>query len=181
MKKNFIFLILFLLFLIFSINTFAQSGEKFFDSYYKNGQMNIYATIGWWWGITLSGEVEIIMGEWNIADVMPIDWGISGRVIFETWSWFGYSETYLGAAPMFTMHIGIADIDIDYYASLGIGFAIYSSSDNNYYYYWHKPFEIGFAAASGVIWYLSKNFGLILDYAYIGWVSIWGIGIVLKL
>ncbi|MCX8059132.1 MAG: hypothetical protein N3A58_06940 [Spirochaetes bacterium] len=184
MKKNLFYCIFFILFLLISSSfvALAQTNtEKFFDSYYQNGQMSIYASVGWWWGLTFSGEIEIILGEWNIADFMPIDFGISGKTIFETWSWFGYSETYIGLAPLFMMHTGIADIGIDYYIGLGVGFAIYKSSDNYYYFSTRKPFEIGIATTSGVIYYLSKNFGLILEYSYIGWVSIWGIGIQLKL
>ncbi|MBP8990569.1 MAG: hypothetical protein KBG82_01170 [Spirochaetes bacterium] len=49
------------------------------------------------------------------------------------------------------------------------------------YYSEYNDFEIGFAAVSGVSWYFSKNMGLILEYAYIGWVSTWGIGITMKL
>lgn len=183
MKKKFLFFIFFVLisFILFSNFLFAQSSEKIFESYYKNGQLSIYASVGWWWGITISGTAELILGEWNIADVMPVDYGIAAKGIFETWSYFGYSETYIGIAPMFMMHTGFADIGIDYFVGLGVGFALYNSSDNYYYFYYRKPFEIGFAATSGVVYYLSKNFGLILEYAYIGWVSIWGVGIQLKL
>ncbi|MCR4422812.1 MAG: hypothetical protein NUV32_10115 [Exilispira sp.] len=177
MKK--LIFILFVL-VVFALPLFAQTTNDpstYFKSYLKNGDLSIYASIGWWFGLCVNAGAELVLGEWNIANILPIDFSVGVRVLYEGWSYLGYGvETYFGAAPMFIIHIGTVG-NFDFYEGVGIGFAFY----NGDFYYNYKSFEIGVAAVSGVTWYLSSNLGLILEYAYVGWVSTWGVGVTLKI
>lgn len=172
-------ILLFFLVLLIATPIFAQSSNdpsKYFQSYLNNGDLSIYASIGYWWGLCINAGAELVLGEWNIANVLPIDFSVGARVLYEGWSLYGYTESYFGAAPMFIIHIGTVG-NLDFYEGVGIGFAFY----NGTYWSGYNSFEIGFAAVSGVAWYLSENLGLIVEYAYVGWVSTWGVGITLKL
>lgn len=174
--KNCLLIIFFLL--IISLPVLAQSSNdpsQYFKSYVDNGDLLIYASIGYFWGICANAGAELVLGQWDIANIVPIDYSIGARILFQSWSFLGFSETYFGAAPMFIIHMGLAG-NFDFYEGIGLGFAFYSGTQ-----YTNSDFEIGFAAISGIAWYLSKNLGLILEYAYIGWTSTWGVGITLKI
>ncbi|HQM88554.1 MAG TPA: hypothetical protein PLI56_00260 [Exilispira sp.] len=178
MKK---FMLVVLLLLLISTPVLAQESNdisQFFQSYLDNGDLSFYASAGYWWGFCINAGVEYTLGEWNIANIWPIDYGVAVKVLYEGWSYAGYGfESYIGAAPFFMLHIGVKGTNLDFYEGIGLGFAFYMGN----YYSEYNDFEIGFAAVSGVSWYFSKNMGLILEYAYIGWVSTWGIGITMKL
>ncbi len=176
MKKIFLLLVVLL---IFTIPVFAQSSNNpadYFQSYLKKGNLSIYASLGWWYGICINGGGEIVLGEWKIADIFEIDYSVGFRVLFQSYflTNLTYSLFYFGAAPMFIIHLGITG-NLDFYEGMGLG--LFFSNDT----YLFKEFGIGFAAVSGITWYFAKNMGLILEYAFVGWASSWGFGITLKL
>jgi len=173
MKK--LFLVLFIL-LVFATPIFAQSSNnpsQYFKSYLENGDLSIYASIGWWWGLCANAGAELVLGQWNIADIIPIDFSVGIRALYEGWYSYPVNHFYAGAAPMFIIHVGTMG-NFDFYEGIGLGFYFSNSS-------FLDGFGIGFAAVSGATWYLSKNLGLIIEYAYVGYVSTWGVGITLKL
>ncbi len=173
MKK--LFLALIVLFL-FSIPVLAQDSKNpasYFQSYLENGELSIYASIGFWWGLCASVGAEIVLGQWNIADILPIDFSVGVRALYEGWSALTINYYYAGAAPMFILHLGVVG-NLDFYEGIGLGFYFSNSS-------YLSGFGIGFAAVSGAAWYLSSNLALILEYAYVGYVSTWGVGISLKI
>ncbi|HPC37953.1 MAG TPA: hypothetical protein PLF21_01445 [Exilispira sp.] len=171
-------ILLFFLVLLIATPIFAQSSNdpsKYFQSYLENGDLSIYASIGWFWGFCLNGGAELVLGQWNIADIVPIDFSVGVRVLYEGWSIYSYSYYYFGASPMFIIHIGTTG-NLDFYEGIGLGFCL--TNDTGLFL---NGFSLGFSAVSGVAWYLSKNLGLILEYAYVGYASTWGVGITLKL
>jgi opacity protein-like surface antigen len=172
-----LFFVIFVLFLLATpiLAQTTNDPSTYFKSYLKNGDLSIYASIGWWLGLCANVGAELVLGEWNIADILPIDFSVGVRALYEGWSYFNSSYSVFGVAPMFIIHIGTVG-NFDFYEGIGIGFAFSTGSWSVY-----NDFEIGFAAVSGATWYLSNNLGLILEYAYIGWVSSWGVGVTLKI
>lgn len=175
MKKCFL---LFFLVLLVATPIFAQSSNdpsKYFQSYLENGDLSIYASIGWWWGLCANAGAELVLGQWNIANIIPIDFSVGVRVLYEGWTYLSYGYYFFGASPMFILHVGTTG-NLDFYEGIGFGFCF-----SNYSSILSNDFALGFSAVSGVTWYLSKNLGLILEYAYVGYVSTWGVGITMKL
>lgn len=180
-------LIIVLLILLLSVSIYAKGSksknsefEEFFTSYMKTGDLSIYASIGYWWGITLNAGADLILGEWKIANIFPLDYAVGARFLFESWSYLGYGSTYWGLAPMFIVHWGWNNMNLDFYEGIGLGFYGYTTNLSSDPYGW-SPFGLGFAAVSGVTWYFSKNMGLILEYSYVGYVSTYGVGITMKM
>jgi hypothetical protein len=153
------------------LNTWAKS-------YNHDGQLNIYGSAGYWLGFDVSAGAEIIFGELNIVG-FPIDYGFMARGIFESYTSFGYSTYWWGAAPMFSVHIGMKDFPIEWYSAVGLG--IYGYGGDYYSYYVNPGISFGFASFDGMMWHFSDAMALIVEYGYIGWASVWGIGVELKL
>lgn len=170
MKKYLIFLF-FLLVLSTPIYAQVTSNVK---SYIENGDLLLTGSIGFIWGLNINVGGELCLGEWNIGDVVIFDYGIGVRGLYESLALFG-NYFYAGIAPFFIVHLGLWG-NWDYYAGVGLGFYF-----SNFTTYLNTGFGIGFAALSGVTWYLANSFGITFEVAYVGYTYTWGIGITLKL
>jgi hypothetical protein len=97
----------------------------------------------------------------------------------------GYDSFYpgidWGVAPLVALHWGInlgKPWRFDWYAALGLG--VFGGTYQNFFFN-ANPVGLGFASYDGVSWLFSDNLALMLEYGYIGWTSVFGIGLQLKL
>lgn len=147
-------------------------------SFNKTGQVNLYASAGFYYvGFDVSAGPELILGNLDLSGI-PLQWGVAARGIVGFGSYAGVSWLDWGAAPLVTLHWGI-DVGglgkFEWYGGVGVG--LYGTTGT--YYTFLKgggPF-IGFASADGIVWHFSDKVGLILDYAYVGWTSVYGVGV----
>jgi hypothetical protein len=172
MKK----ILLIALLVVMAMSSFAAttSTQPWAKSFNKDGQLNLYASVGYWYGIDGSVGLELILGEFNLGGV-PIDYGIMGRGVIEMWNYFGLSGLYWGAAPTFAVHLGLTGAPVEFYASAGIGFNGYSYS--GVYNDLYPGFNIGFASFDGMMWHFSDKFAFLVEYGYVGLASVWGVGL----
>ncbi len=172
-------ILLVIMMLLLATSLFAQ--KSFAKSYNKNGQFNVYASVGWAWGFTGSVGLEFILAEFKIGTI-PFDFGIEARgaiEVYPSWYYLTGTDVYWGAAPMASLHMGLAGVPLEFYISAGIAFYGWSWSGGLPYGY--SAFNVGFASVDGIIWHLSPNFGLILEGGYLGGAGVWGVGIELQL
>jgi hypothetical protein len=158
MKKLFVVLVVLL---AVGTGAFAQD---VFASYNAPGDINVYASLGWYWYPEVSVAAEWVIGEFALGPV-PFDWGVAVRGGFNFGSgWFGYS-----AAALATLHTGLAVFPLEFYASIGAAF--YGPT---------AGFPVSFATYGGATWWFSKNIGLLVENGYLGWYY-WGVGLEFKL
>lgn len=159
-----IFIFIALIFSIFNINVVADekkgSQKSYFTSYLSTNDLCIYISSGFLLGFTLNAGAEFVLGQWNISNVLPIDYSLGGKFIFN-----GYSG-HIGISPVFMIHIGFSGINLELYQGIGIGVKI--------------PDGATFTEIAGLNWFINKNLSIIFEYAYIGFSS-WGIGIMFKI
>ena len=157
MKKLLVVLVL----IVVAAGAFAQDWAA---SYNEPGDINVYASVGWYVWPEVSVAAEYIIGEFELGPV-PFDWGVAVRGGFDIGTgWFGYA---VGALA--TLHLGLGVAPIEFYASLGAAF-------------WGPTagIPISFASYGGFTWWFSKNMGLLLENGYLGW-YFWGVGLEFKL
>lgn len=146
-------------------------------SFNKTGQINLYAAIGYYYvGFDVAGGLEVILGNFDLSGI-PLEWGLAARGLLGFGSFSGASWMDWGAAPMVTLHWGVdfgSPWRFDWYIGLGLGF--YGTTGSYYSFGGNGPF-IGFASSDGLAWHFADNFSLILDYSYVGWTSVYGIGL----
>lgn len=158
--------------LLFVLVTAGAFGQGWAKSYNKDGQVNLEASVGYLWGLTLTVGGEWIIGEFRI-DTVPIDFGVMVKGNLQIWdTYVGYSGVYWGAAPLFSLHMGLADFPLEWFISAGVGFYGYGSSVPGY-----PGFNFGFATFDGLIFHLSDMFGILVEYGYIGASHTWGAGL----
>jgi hypothetical protein len=172
-------IVLIVMLCLLTVGAFAQ-GTAWAKSYNKDGQFNIYASIGYAWGFTGSLGLEFIITEFKIGNI-PFDFGVAARGAIEAYQSWYYTGTdvFWGAAPMATLHMGLASIPIEFYISAGL--AIYGWSWSGALPYGFNEVNVGFASLEGMVWHFSPNFGLILEAGYLGYVLVWGIGLEVQL
>lgn len=171
-----------LLFLVMSaIGGFAASQNLYpwMTSHNKPGHLNAYAAIGYYYGgFSGTAGAEIILGQFDIASI-PLEWGIMGQGIIGNNS-FNPGIDW-GAAPLVALHWGVdfgKPRRFDLYAAIGLG--VYGGAYQNFFFS-SSPIGLGFASYDGVSWLFSDNIALMLEYGYIGWTSVFGIGLQFKL
>ena len=172
--------LLVVLILLLATSAFAQS-KPWAKSYNKDGQFNIYASVGWAWGFTGSVGLEFIITEFKIGNI-PFDFGVAVRgaiEVYQSWYYLAGTDIYWGAAPMATLHMGLASVPIEFFIAAGV--AIYGYSWEYGLPYGYNAVNVGFASIDGIIWHLSPAFGLILEGGYLGGAGVWGVGIELQL
>ncbi len=158
MKKLFVVLVVLL-----AVGTGAFAADVF-ASYNKPGDLNVYASVGWYVFPEVSVAAEYVIGEFALGPV-PFDWGVAVRGGMDFWS--GGIDYAIGALA--TLHTGLVAFPLEFYASIGAAF--------------HGPtaaFPVAFATYGGVTWWFSKNLGLVLENGYLGW-YFWGVGVELKI
>jgi hypothetical protein len=150
-------------------------------SFNQAGQLNGYLSAGIdYWGIAGSAGAELILGEFDIADI-PLSWGVMARGIIGLPIFYGYAGIDWGAAGLATLHWGMdfgASSKFDVYAGLGAGVLGVPWS----------PFSVAFSQFAGVSWFMSDKLTLIVEDGYFngftalgGWLSYWGAGVQIKL
>ena len=147
-------------------------------SFNQTGQINLYAAIGYYYvGFDIAGGAEAILGNFNVSGI-PLEWGLEARGLLGFGSFSGYASWMdWGAAPMVTLHWGVdfgSLLKFEWYIGLGIG--VFGTTGTYYSFVGNGPF-LGFASSDGLAWHFADNFSLIIDYSYVGWTSVYGIGL----
>jgi hypothetical protein len=140
--------------------TFAQDWAA---SYNKPGDVNLYASFGYYWWPEVSVAAEFVIGEFAIGPI-PLDWGVAVRGGVDFWS----GGVDFGVGALGTLHFGLGVFPVEFYASLGVCY-------NNY---WATPISI--ASFGGATWWFSKNLGLLFENGYLG-SYFWGVGVEFKI
>ena len=173
MKK----IIIVVLIAVLAMSAFAAD-QNWAKSYNKDGQLNLFASVGYLGYFDGSVGVEYTLGEFDFGGI-PVDYGIMARGVVEAWGFGSYSGIFWGVAPMFAMHLGLNNLPFEFFLSAGIGFSGYSYGSGNLDPA-YPGFGIAFASFEGAMWHFADKFALLLEYGYIG-VSIWGVGIEMQL
>jgi hypothetical protein len=186
MKRRVVVAVVLALLLCSAVGSFAfeqkSTAYPWMASFNKTGQLNLYAAIGlYYYGFDLDAGPEFILGNFNISGV-PLEWGLMARGLLGFASFGGTSWVDYGVAPMVTLHWGTdfgGPLKFDWYVGLGLG--ISGSTVNYGYYSYGSGIGLGFSSADGVAWQILENLSVILDYAYSGYFSVWGVGVRLNL
>lgn len=138
--------------------------EDVFTSFNAPGDINLYASVGYYWYPEVSVAAEYVIGEFALGP-LPFDWGVAVRGGINIWGGgIGYA-----VAALATLHTGLAVFPLEFYASIGAAF--YGPT---------VAFPVSFASYGGATWWFSKNVGLLLENGYLGWYY-WGVGVEFKL
>ena len=54
------------------------------DTYFKPGSLVAQVGVGYGWGLGVEGGADLSLGQWVIAPVLPLDYGVGARVGFRT-------------------------------------------------------------------------------------------------
>ena len=154
MKK---LLVVLVVLVAFATGAFAQD---MFASYNKPGNVNIYASAGWYGFPEVTVGLEYMIGEFNIGPV-PLDWGIQARAGLE---FYGFDFT---AGAMASLHMGLI-WNLEIYAALGVCYNSWTT------------FPLDVASYNGITYWVSKNLGVLVETGYLGW-YFWGVGVEFKL
>ena len=164
------------------------SGGLFADStteanYNKKGQVNLTGIVGLnTFGLSVGAGAEMIMGDLDFIPDFPMEWGLAARGIFGFYLLSGYSGIDYGAAPLATLHKGFdfgKNMEFDFTIGLGLGLYGYSYSWDYGFgtYNYSELIKLGFASFDSVSWKMKKNLWLTLEYGYVGWQGIYGLGV----
>jgi hypothetical protein len=201
MKK--LLVLVLLVFLAFSGTLAAQETDDLdLEPLMAPGDLAITAGLGYGFfigAIDVSGGVELMLSRVDIADTIPITFGVAGKAYYYRYSYdytftaTDYHYTYLGGGGFATAHLGFKDLDldeslewldnVDTYVGLGVGF--YSYNDTYYSEYLNESyntFQIQFQSTGGVNYFITPNVAINFEGGYYGG---WGggglIGILVKL
>lgn len=126
--------------------------------------------------------VELILSEYNIEDTLPLNFGVAARGYLNFYSTtnFGYTWGYtaFGAGAFGTAHLSFREVDadieflknFDFYAMLGLGFAVFNYTGDEEYWGDLDTFDLFFASIGGTSYFLSESIALMLEGSY------WGVG-----
>jgi hypothetical protein len=162
------------------VGALSVSADAPFASYNKPGHLNVYGSVGFYgiWGLELSAGAEWILGKFDLGPV-PLEWGVMARGVIALPLFLGSGWIDWGAAPLASLHTGFnlgKSLEFDVYVSLGLG--LYGTTGT--YYVW-DPVNFGFASFEGISWKLNDKFFLLGEYGYVGYASVYGVGVVVKL
>ena len=142
------------------------------------GQINLTGIVGLhFYGLSAGVGAEKIMGNIDIPE-FPMEWGIAVRGLFSFYLFSGYGGIDYGAAPMATIHKGISfgeNLDFDWAFGVGLGLYGYAYTYGGWDY--SEPLKLGFATFDSVSWHWKDDLWLTLEYGYVGWTGVYGIGI----
>ena len=105
---------LFVVLLVLSAVATGAFAQNVFTSYNAPGNVNVYASVGYYWFPEVSVAAEFVLGKFAIGP-MPLDWGIAVRGGMDFWA--GGIDYAVGALA--TLHTGLAVFPLEFYASLG--------------------------------------------------------------
>jgi hypothetical protein len=123
---------------------------------------------GWGYGgLNVGGGAEYLIGQFSIAEAIPLSWGVAGRVGFG----LGIGGSYLAAGALGTLHFSWGVIDwpaelswlnsVDSYIGLGLQI---------------MP-QIGLSSIGGTSWFFADNMAVNVE----GGLTSSTVGILLKL
>ncbi len=157
MKKLFVVLVVLL-----AVGTGAFAADVF-ASYNAPGDLNVYASAGFWGGFDVLVGVEYIVGEFMLGP-MPFDWGVMATGGVEFWAgWVGF-----GVGAMATLHTGLI-WNMDFSVAAGV------TAYNNV-----TAFPVTWAHDAAARYWISKNMALFVHEGWVGF-NYWGVGVELKL
>ncbi len=143
------------------------------------GDLALTAGIGYgffWGALDVSGGAELMMGQFTIADAIPLTWGVAAKAAY-----YGFSDWhYLGAGGFGTLHLSIKDLNlpenlgwarnIDSYIGVGAGFYSYTWASGSY-----NEFRIGLRTVGGFNYFLNDRIAINFEGGYYGG---WGSGLI---
>ncbi|HAP54724.1 MAG: hypothetical protein LWX23_03065 [Spirochaetia bacterium] len=108
------------------------------------------------WGFGVGGGVEMILARWDIADTIPITFGVAGKAGLSLTPWFETTIAALGTA-----HFGLATFTelpewarkFDWYTALGLGLGLGGGTG----------LGIGIATGGGVSYHFNSRVALIAE------------------
>jgi hypothetical protein len=146
---------------------FAASKSSWMTSFNKPGHLNVYADVGLYsGGFDVSGGAEYIVGDFSLGSA-PFEWGVMAQALF---GFPGGSGIDWGVGPLASLHWGTnfgGLAKFDFFVSAGVG--VYGG-----------PLGFTFATFDGATWQFTNEFGLLLEFGYIGH-SMAGIGVIIRL
>jgi hypothetical protein len=184
MKKKIVVGLVLALMLASTFGAFAAETKSkqypWMASYNTPGHVNVYGAIGYYFGgLPFTGGAEFIIGKFDLAGI-PLEWGVMAQAILGFDSYYSGGIDW-GVAPLASLHWGV-DLGkpwkFDWYIALGLG--LFGGSYQTFFFT-NAPVGFGFASYDAVIWELSDNIGIMLEYGYIGWTSVYGVGVTFKL
>src|SRR5258706_7325729 len=108
MKKRIVVALVLCALLFSTVGAFAAAKPvSWMTSYNKPGQLNLYASAGFYlYGVDANAGPEIIFGQFDIGGI-PLEWGgmVRGMVGFSTFLGYG-SWIDWAVAPAITLHFG---------------------------------------------------------------------------
>lgn len=177
MKKGKLLVIV--LMLLVASGVFAK-GTKI-KSVYDTGDLTVFGSVGFGYGLSIAlyPGVEMHMSQARIGDVLPLDFGLSGRGFFNSYSVSGlWGWTAFGIGAYGMAHLSFQEFDLpsdffdklDFYIGLGIKFDIYKYTGSylNYYGATSSYGGLGFSTVSGFNYFFNDNFALMLEGNYWG-------------
>ena len=151
--------------------------------YNEPGQINLTGVVGLnTFGLSVGVGAELIMGDLIFIPEFPMEWGLAARGLFGFYLFDSYSGIDYGAAPLATLHKGFSLGDgLEFDITLGFGLGLYGYSYTWDYgigeYNYSEPIKFGFASFDSLSWKMKEDLWLTLEYGYVGWKSIYGIGV----
>ncbi len=180
----------------------AEAKDGGFEPLMSPGDLAVTPGVGYgflWGAIDVSGGVEYMLGQFKIADTLPLTYGAAVKASYFGWhegSYAGYDwkYSYLGAGAFGTLHFGLKSLslpgnmawlaNVDSYIGVGAGFYSYSYPSWNSAtsaYVQANEFRIGLRTTAGVSYFFTPNVALVTEGGYYGG---WGgglVGILIKL
>lgn len=127
--------------------------------------------------------VELILNEYNIEDTLPLNFGAAVRGylnFYRTTDFLGntWGYTAFGAGAFGTAHLSFKEVDadieflknFDFYAMLGLGFAVFNYTGNEDFWGDLDTFDLFFASIGGTNYFLTDSLAIMLEGSY------WGVG-----
>lgn len=160
-------------------------GAEQVESNYENGDLSISLGVGFGYGFSLAlyPGVEYIITGVKIADVVPLQFGVAARGLFNWYNVALYDYGFLafGGGVFGTAHLPLKAFDFtaewldrfDIYIGLGVSLTYFSFTGDwaTYGVAGWNPLRFGFASLAGVSYFLSDRIAVYsegLYWAYYG-------------
>jgi len=143
--------------------TAGAFAQDVFASYNAPGDFNVYASVGYWWGIDVNVAAEYMIGEFDLGPV-PFDWGVMARGGMQFWG----GGLDFGVAALATLHMGLS-WNLEF--SVGAGVTAFNT--------W-TTFPVTWAQVATVRYWFSENMAVFAEEGSIGFYY-WGVGLEFKL
>jgi hypothetical protein len=157
------------------------------------GDLAVSAGVGYgflWGAIDVAGGVEYMLGQFKIADTIPLTYGAAAKASYYSWNGgtTDWHDAYLGGGAFATLHLGLKDLslpdnlgfleNVDTYIGLGVGFYSWTSG-------WtgstSSEFKLGIRSTGGVNYFITPKIAIVTEGGYYGYYSSGLLGILFKL